>query len=226
MAANVTPTISDMRIENQMLAFTLTVTGDTDGVAEPFMRVFDAAGNERQRADLGKMLAGQTWQASLDLPHGLEDGDYGVWISVTTKNAAEEMGNFTEQGLSFLVGRGHVYPSTEAADKRGFTAPPKLSALRLEGSWIVFDMTNSEQYDIEVRHEMFIGRENMNDQQKFHGEELVRAGATQQAHYLLPDALPDGQYYVGVTIQTEGSDYAVPELMNLRVDGSVVTHVQ
>jgi hypothetical protein len=223
MTANVTATISNLRIDNQMVAFTMSVDGDPDGFASTTMEVYDAAGSERQRSDLGKMQVGQTWSAQLDLPHGLEDGDYGVWITALAQNAAGELGTMAQQGVSFLVGRGHVYPSTEAADKRTFTTPPKISGLRLEGTWVVFNMTNSEQFDIEAYHQMYVGRENMNDQQHFHGQELVRAGATQQAHYLLPDGLPDGTYYVGVSVQTEGSDFMEPELMYVRVDGNVIT---
>jgi hypothetical protein len=86
-------------------------------------------------------------------------------------------------------------------------------------------MTSNEKHDVEVIHQLLIGRTDMDDQQTFHGEELLRAGATQQGHYLLPESLPDGRYYVGVTVQNEGSDYVMPELMYIQVDGSVITPV-
>ena len=51
----------------------------------------------------------------------------------------------------------------------------------------------------------------------------MRAGATQQGHYLLPENLADGKYIVAVTIQNEDSDYIAPTMAALQVDGTVVT---
>ena len=152
------------------------------------MVVYDAAGTDRQRTELGTMASGQSWQASLDLPAStLDDGDYGVWVFVTAGTAHNMAGPAVQEGVGFLIGRGRVYPSREQVDQRTFTTPPTLSPLRLEGSWIVFDMTNHETFDIEVSHEFAISLEGSVDPQKFRGLELVRAEATQHGHYLLPD---------------------------------------
>jgi hypothetical protein len=224
--ATVSATITNLRIEGQALAFTLAVDGDEGDYAEAMMVVYDASGTERERTDLGKMAAGQAWGATLDLPAArLEDGDYGAWIFATTTKAADnEYGTTAEQGVSFLVGRNHIYPSSEHVDKLTFTTPPTLSPLRLEGTWIVFDMTSYETYDVEVYHEFSIGIQGSGDLQTFHGEELLRAGATQQGHYLLPDNLADGRYLAVVTIQNEGSEYVgPPAVANLLVDGTVIT---
>lgn len=224
--ATVSATITNLRIEGQALAFTLAVDGNEGDYAEAMMVVYDAAGTERERTELGRMAAGQSWDATLDLPAAtLEDGDYGAWIFASTTTAADnQFGTGAEQGVSFLVGRNHIYPSTEHADKRTFTTPPTLSPLRLEGTWIVFDMTSHETYDVEVYHEFAIGIQESGDLQTFHGEELLRAGATQQGHYLLPDNLADGRYLAVVTIQNEGSEYvAPPAVANLQVDGTVIT---
>jgi hypothetical protein len=144
---------------------------------------------------------------------------------VGTTAADGQDGPNAEQGISFLVGRGHVYPSGEQADKRTFTTPPTLSNLRLEGSWIVFDMTNHDGSDLEVFHQLAIRLESSADFQMFHGQELVRAGATQQGHYLLPDNLADGRYVVIVTVQNEGSDYVLPATSGIHVDGDVITAI-
>lgn len=222
--ATASASITNLRIEGQALAFTLAVDGDEGGFAEAMLIVYDASGNERERTDLGKMATGQSWDAVLDLPAAtLDDGDYGAWVYATATTADNQFGTGAEQGVSFLVGRNHVYPSTEHADKRTFTAPPTLSTLRLEGTWMVFDMTSHETYDVEVFHEFAIGIQDSGDFQIFHGEELLRAGATQQGHYLLPDNLADGRYLAIVTIQNEGSDYVAPAVSGLQVDGGVIT---
>ena len=225
--ANVAATLSNLRIEDQTLAFDLSVTGDVGGYGETTMIVYDAAGTERQRTDLGSMSVGEIWEAHLDLPGStLGDGDYGAWVYVVTVAADEQDGPAIEQGVSFLVGRGRIYPSREAADRRTFTTPPTLSGLRLDGTWVVFDMTNHEAFDIEVFHELSISPAELYDNyQTFHGQELVRAGATQQGHYLLPDHLADGRYDVLVTIQNEGSDLIEPAIALIQVDGNVVTTV-
>jgi hypothetical protein len=222
--ATVSATITHLRIEGQALAFTLAVDGNEGDFAEVMMIVYDAAGSERERTELGTMLAGQSWDAVLDLPAAtLDDGDYGAWVYATTTAADGQFGHGAEAGVSFLVGRNHIYPSTEHADKRTFTTPPTLSPLRLEGTWIVFDMTSQETFDVEVHHEFAIGIEESSDQQLFHGTELLRAGATQQGHYLLPENLADGRYLAIVTIQNEGSDYIAPAISALQVDAGVIT---
>ena len=108
---------------------------------------------------------------------------------------------------------------------RTLTTPATLSPLRLEGSWIVFDMTSRETFDVEVYHEFGIGIEDSGDQQTFHGTELLRAGATRQGHYLLTENLADGRYLAVVTIQNEGSDYIAPAISSLQVDAGVITVV-
>ena len=136
--ATVSATITNLRIEGQALAFTLAVDGNEGDYAEAMMVVYDAAGTERERTELGRMAAGQSWDATLDLPAAtLEDGDYGAWIFASTTTAADnQFGTGAEQGVSFLVGRNHIYPSTEHVDKRTFTTPPhsRRCASRAPGS--------------------------------------------------------------------------------------------
>jgi hypothetical protein len=223
--ATASATITNLRIEGQALAFTLAVDGNEGDFVDAMTIVYDAAGNERERTELGTVAAGQSWDALLDLPAAtLDDGDYGAWV-YASMTSSDNLGRGAEAGVSFLVGRNHIYPSTEHADKRTFTTPPTLSTLRLEGSWIVFDMTSHETFDVEVYHEFGIGIEDSGDQQLFHGTELLRAGATQQGHYLLPENLADGRYLAVVTIQNEGSDYIAPAISSLQVDGGVFTVV-
>ncbi len=86
-------------------------------------------------------------------------------------------------------------------------------------------MTSHETYDVETHHEFAIGIQDSGEMQIFHGEELLRAGATQQGHYLLPENLADGRYLMIITIQNEGSDYIEPAIAGLQVDGGVLTVV-
>jgi hypothetical protein len=221
--AGVSATISDLRIENQQLLGKISVGGDPGGYGEALLVVYDAGGTERHRSDLGRMDAGQQWDMQLDVEgRGLEDGDYGAWIYVTLTGADGSMTEGAQQGVSFLIGRGEVYPSREAADRRDFDAAVEPSNLRVEGSWIVFDMKNTERFDVEVAHELLITNESSTPHTA-NGEELVRAGATQQGHYLMPEQMVDGRHYVSVVVQAQGSDRQMPIGINIDVDQGVVT---
>ena len=224
--ANVTARIINLRIDDQALAFTLEVGGDPGADVYSSMVIYDAAGTDLQRTELGTMASGESWQASLDLAAStLVDGDYGVWVFVIAGADHDMAGPAVQEGVGFLIGRGRVYPSREHVDQRTFATPPTLSPIRLEGSWIVFDMSNHETTDLEVSHEFSISAEDSFDSQKFHGIELVRAGATQQAHYLLPENLAGGRYLLSVTISNEGSDYTDLAWAKIQVDGDVITFV-
>lgn len=222
--ATTSATVTNLRIEGQALAFTLEVVGDAGGYAEVMMIIYDAAGTERQNNELGKMEAGQSWDAMLDLPAAtLDDGDYGAWVFVFPATADDQAGDAVEQGISFIVARNYIYPSNERPDTRTLSEPPTLSPLRLEGTWIVFDMKNNDTYDVSVSHELTIGIKDSGDVQRFQGEELLRASATHQGHYLLPDNLADGRYLAMVSVQKEGSDLPAAELAEIQVDGTVLT---
>src|SRR5258706_2358120 len=219
--ATAAATITNLRIDDQQLTFTLTVTGDPGGTASVYTFVYDAAGSERQRSDLGSMNVGDTWEAHLDLPVGhLEDGDYGAWVDVLTTAADGLDGTNAKEGVAFLVGRGRVYPSHEHVDQRAFQDPPTLSPLRLEGTWVVFDMTSTAPHDVEVAHRMSVGIADSGNVQEFHGQELLRAGATQQAHYLLPEHLDDGRHVVVVTAQNQGSDYPAVGVLEFQANAA------
>ena len=221
--ARLSATISDLRIQDQQLLGRISVEGDPGGSGSALLVVYDAGGTERHRTDLGKMEAGRPWDLQLDVEgRGLEDGDYGAWIYVMLTPADDSIGDVVEQGVSFLVGRGEVYPSREAVDRRHFDSPVEPANLRLEGSWIVFDMKNTARFDVEVAHSLVI----VNDTTTPHtanGEELVRAGATQQGHYLLPERMADGRYFVAVVVQAQGSDAQQPIGINIDVNQGVVT---
>jgi hypothetical protein len=221
--ANVSATISDLKIQDQQLLGRVSVVGDSGGYGDALMVVYDAGGTERHRTDLGKLEAGQQWDLTLDvLGGGLEDGDYGAWIYLSLTAADSSAGRGVEQGVSFLVGRGEVYPSREAADRRHFENPVEPSNLRLEGSWIVFDMKNTAGFDVEVAHSLQIANDTTTPH-RANGEELVRAGATQQGHYLLPDQMADGRYDVSVVVQAQGSDLQLPVAISIDLNQGVVT---
>ena len=189
------------------------------------MIVYYATGAEHSRTDLGALTADQSWDVWLDLPvASLGDGDFFVRVIIVTKTAEGESGGTANEGVSFLVGRGRVYPSTERAIDVGFASPPTVSGLRLEGSWVVFDMTNTEARDLAVTHEFSIGQEG-GTQQRFHGAEFLPANATQQGHYLLPEGLAEGKHMLIVTVQTEGSAIPAFAVAYILLDGGVVTMV-
>ena len=223
--ANISATITGLNIHDQQLWGRVSVVGDAGGFGQTTLVIYDASGAERSRSDLGKMEAGQPWDLQLDVEGGgLEDGDYAAWLWVYLTAADGSSANVVEQGINFLVGRGEVYPSREAVDKPNFESAVEPSNVRLEGSWIVFDMKNTATHDIEVSHSVSI----IGDSGIVHRsneEELVRAGATQQGHYLLPEHIANGRYFVSVIVQAHGSDAAMPTGMNIDVDQGVVTVV-
>ena len=183
--ATIAATITNLsNREPESLAFSLAVTGDAGGQATATMMVYDAAGTERERTDLGTMAVDESWDANLDLPGStLGDGDYGAWVYVGTTAADGQPGPVAQEGVSFLVGRGQIYPSQEHADKRQFTTPPTLSRMRLEGSWVVFDMTNNDTSDLEVYHQFAVGAAESNDHQMF---ERSRAASARRRHAARP----------------------------------------
>ena len=221
--AQLSATISDLRIHDQQLLGRISVDGASGGYGEATLVVYDAGGTERHRTDLGKMQAGQPWDLQLDVEGGgLEDGDYAAWIWVVLHPADGSFGDVVEKGVSFLVGRGEVYPSREAVDKRRFDNTVEASTVRLEGSWIVFDMKNNAKYDVEVTHSFAIINEGTTPHTA-NGEELLRAGATQQGHYLLPEQMADGRYLISVVVQPQGSDAQNLIGIYVDVDAGVVT---
>jgi hypothetical protein len=220
-----TATVSKLRVDDQAIAFTVTIDGPPDSKGEGSMIVYDATGAERSRTDLGALTSDQSWDVWLELPvASLGDGDFYARVIIVTQTAAGEYGGTANEGVSFLVGRGHVYPSTERAADLGHARPPTLSSLRLEGSWVVFDMTNPEAYDLAVTHEFSIGQEG-GSFQTFRGAELLKVGATQQGHYLLPENLVDGKYMLLVSVQTEGSAFPATALAYMLLEGGVFTMV-
>lgn len=228
--ARATATINNLHIKDQMLAFSMESSGDTTVELLLYMAVYDAAGTTRQQNDLGSMVPGQPWTAELDLPvSDLEDGDYSAWVSVYLYDETEinpDDTPLTQQGVSFLVGRGRVYASNERPDAPTQADPPRVSEPRLDGTWVVFDMTNLEKLDVEVHHELMVYDAAGNDAaRKAEGQELLRAGATQQGHHLLPEGLADGRYMLMVTVNREGSD--MPSVMSswIEVAGTVITEV-
>jgi hypothetical protein len=216
-------TISDLQIRDHQLFGRISVVGGAGEYGTATLVVYDAGGTERYRSDLGRMDAGQPWDLQLDIHgSGLEDGDYGAWIWVALNHADGSMGDVVQEGVSFLVGRGQVYPSREPVDRRDFDTPVEPSNMRLEGSWVVFDMKNTARFDVEVAHSFGITNDT-GTPYTAHGEELVRAGATQQGHYLMPEQIPDGTYFMMVVVQAQGSDGQLPISLNIEVRQGVVT---
>jgi hypothetical protein len=216
-------TISELRIEEQGVAFRVTVDGPPGTTGKGTMIIYDASGVERSRTDLTDLAAGQSWDTWLEVRgESLGDGDFAAWVIVVTDTADGSFGKNDEKGVSFMVGRGRVYPSQEVAHAIEHATPPTISPLRLEGSWVVFDMTNPETYDLPVAHELMIGQEG-GTFQTLKGTELLQAQATQQAHYLLPADLVNGKYLIAVSVTVAGSYFPNLGLAYILVDGGVIT---
>jgi hypothetical protein len=216
-------TISELRIEEQGVAFRVTVDGPPGTTGKGTMIIYDASGVERSRTDLTDLAAGQSWDTWLEVRgESLGDGDFAAWVIVVTDTADGSFGKNDEKGVSFMVGRGRLYPSQEVAHAIEHATPPTISPLRLEGSWVVFDMTNPEAYDVSVAHELMIGQEG-GSFQTLKGMELLQAQATQQAHYLLPADLVNGKYLIAVSVTVAGSYFPNLGLAYILVDGGVIT---
>lgn len=224
--ATVNATITDMRIDDQALVLHIAIDGDPGGFAQPMMFIYDAAGTELTRNLLGPMTTGQKWDARLDMAVAtLHDGDYAVWVQIETATADEQAGPVVQQGISFLVGGGRIHPSREHVDERRAANPPTVSPLRLEGNWVVFDMTNHEAFDVGAAHDLAFSLVGTANVHRFKGQELLRAGATQQGHYLLPADLADGHYEGFVHVRREGSDDSAMSHIEFQVEGTTITQL-
>jgi hypothetical protein len=226
MATKHSAEVTGLRIDDQAVVFSATVDGPEGAKGEGRMTIYDASGTQRSLTELGELTLGQRWDAWLELPaETLGDGDYAVWVEVWTTQPGSSDSSQDAKSAGFLVGRGRVYPSSEQVAKREFDMSVTMSTPRLEGSWVVFDMTNPHDHDVPVTHEVWVG----NDDAQWgplRGEELLQAGATQQAHHLLPADLANGRYRVVTSVTIEGS--LVPSglgAIEILVDGEVVTIV-
>ena len=119
--ADPTISITDLRVEGQAAVFTIDFTGAPELEAESHLRIYDAATQMRKEDELYRASLSDVHQhsGSWDLPADeLEDGDFTAWIEayLWERNADGGRAVASERkGVSFLVGRGQVYPSTEAA---------------------------------------------------------------------------------------------------------------
>jgi hypothetical protein len=224
-----TASISDLRIKDGMVAFAIESTGDANVKISLFMTVYDDSGTYRGQSDLGTIDPGESWMAEVDLPvTGLDDGDYNAWVYAYLYDEADfssEDQPLAQQGVSFLIGRGRVFASTERASAPGTAVPPRLANVHLNGTWVVFDMINGETYDVATHHELALYDSASNEVHKAHGEELLRPGATQQGHYLLPEGLADGRYSAVVSLSREGSEEPFTGGVGIEVAGTSMTEV-
>jgi hypothetical protein len=92
----------------------------------------------------------------------------------------------------------------------------------VDGSWVVFEMTNVCSYDVPANYDVEVGPAG-GPYHEFHGEELLQANATQQGHYLLPEDLDDGSYTVSVTGTVQGNLSAAGAELSIQVSGGVIT---
>jgi hypothetical protein len=211
--ADPTISISDLRIDGQSVVFTIDFTGAPELEATSHLRIYDSSSEMKKEEELYRAPLSDVHQHSgtYDLPAGtLGDGDFTVWVEANLWERDPESRSGmsvadASKGVSFLVGRGRVYPSSEAAPAIDAETVITIENLRLEGTWVVFDLVNSADHDVSVDHLIRFGLTEEDELQEMKGREVVNTKATQAAHYLLPEALPDGSYSVYAHAQVEGA---------------------
>jgi hypothetical protein len=231
--ADPTISITDLRIDGQAAVFTIDFTGAPELEAESYLRIYDSSTEMKKEQELYRALLSDVDQHSgtYDLPAGdLGDGDFTVWVEAHLwKRDPESRSGMSvahdTKGVSFLVGRGRVYPSAEAAPAIDAANVIMIENLRLEGTWVVFDLVNSADHDVSVDHSIRFGRWEEEEFQEMKGRELVNAKATQSAHYLLPEALPDASYTVVASSQIEGAQSESSDSLDFQAHGGALTVV-
>lgn len=228
--------IDHIEIKDQQVSYAISFAGTTTDAAKPAaavsVKVYDASGTERwnhdeQVAD-GFLGTPQQWETAL--PTDLEDGDYAAWVwAWLWDDAGDDLTlgpddqKTASQGVSFLVGRGRIYASTEAVAARNGGDEIEVGDPRLQGTWVITDVKNKATYDVPTAHSLIVFVDA--DQLEVKGEELVQAGATQQLNHLLPDDLPDGNHPAMVSVRPEGSDVDLMKTLRIEKHGDVVALV-
>ena len=204
--------IEQLLLNDQSATVKVTFTGPPDATGTSTLKIYDASQVEKWSLELYSEVLGTIWQheANIDLPIAdLADGDYGLWVFASLEGPTPADGYGGEpladksEGVSFLVGRGRAYRSGEAVHPLEGEFPVVIDAVRLEGTWVVIDMKNSANHDVPVRHRISLMLDS-SEVHTAHGEELVNANVTQQAHHLLPESLADGSYALWSYVQAEG----------------------
>ena len=228
--------IDAIEIRDQKVAYTVTFGGTASDALRPLasvaVKVYDGSGTERWTHDQpvadGFLTAPQSWET--ELPTDLDDGDYAAWVWAWIWDDPTDGSTFSpedektaSQGVSFLVGRGRIYASTEAVGARDGGAELRLGDPRLNGTWVVTDVTNTATYDVPTVHSLIVFVDS--DQFEVKGEELVQAGATQQLNHLLPENLPDGNHPAMVSVRPEGTDVDLMKTLRIEKHGDVVALV-
>ena len=230
-------TIDDIDIADQKLVYSATFAGTSTDTLTPkavvSVRVYDASGTERWSQEEpvaeGFLTAPQRWETAL--PTDLDDGDYAAWAWATIWDDSSDdnaLGagdhKVASQGVNFLVGRGRIYASTEAVAPRNSGEELNLGDPRLQGTWIVTDVTNTAAYDVSTAHSLnlFLGTDLFGEVK---GEELVHANATQQINHLLPEGMPDGRYTAVVVVVPEAADLEHTRSVELEKNGDVLAVV-
>ena len=230
--ADPTITISDLRVDGQAAVFTIDFTGAPELEAESYLKIYDAATQVRKEEELYRAHLSDVHQhsGSWDLPADeLEDGDFTAWIEAYLWERDAEGGRAVaneRKGVSFLVARGQVYPSTEAAPPIDARNVIMIENVRLEGTWVVFDLVNSADHDVTVEHSILFGRPAEDENfQEMKGREVVNGKATQSAHYLLPEDLADGKYTVYANSQIHGASGGLTDGLDFVAHDGILTVV-
>jgi hypothetical protein len=226
-----TAEILDLSVEGGTLLYQTRVTGPADLTVDMIFTVYDADGVERWRQEYawGTDPFAREMNTQIEWPVGTfaDSTDYGAWLHIWVKDASQTVVASAEKGVAFMTGRGMAYASTEAPPQESSKDAMRvlIQNTRLEGSWVVFDMYNNASHDLEVTHILEVTVSDTDELlAKTSGDELVRAGATQQAHHLLPETLANGRYTLMPLLDIHGTGAPWPgDAIGILVEDGVIT---
>ncbi len=204
----------------------LQATGHVDLV------VVDSDGSEvyRDKMDV-EYVGGQLQSVWMLIPGDkLQNGDHVAWVRAAVHADTAGTVEYSEseyKGLSCIVHEGHVYGSTEAPPALPQnTQAINLENARLEGDWAVCDIVNSSTHDVQCNFKTSVTSPQHPDRFDQDGEELVRGNARQQIHTMLPQNLPDGDYWVTFEARVAGDISDLPGAFagaHIDVNNGIVT---
>ena len=222
--------ILNLAVEGGTLVYETQITGPEDLNVEMIFVVYDASGEERWRQEYewGTDPFARAMNTQIEWPAGTfaDNTDYGAWLHIWLKDAAGTVVGSAEKGVSFMTGRGQAYASTEPPPEHTSNTAFDVLAqnCRVEGTWVVFDLHNTTDHDVQVTHLLEVSNSAGETLAKTSGDEVVRGKAVQQAHHLLPENLANGQYILMPLIDVHGSGAEWPgDAVTIEVDDGVIT---
>jgi hypothetical protein len=207
-------TINGLRLNDGWVEFDAALDPPLAASARAELVVVDGDGHDVYRTQMDELPIGDDGRLSglsMVVPGDqLQNGEHVAWVRVIVIGSDHvDYAESEYEGVSCLVHSGRVYASTEAPPELPTeTTAVQLENPRLEGDWVVCDIVNSAAHDVQCNHEMRVNGESGRVAEE-QGEERVGGGARQQIHYLLPQGLADGDYWIDLEARVAGdiSDY-------------------